>query len=76
MKHLVIAMSTLAFLAGAPLAAQAATSSAEHHSAKHATVRHHANASKGHMNQAKNHASCPAGSTSAACQPSSTGSVK
>ncbi|MGO4525920.1 hypothetical protein AB4097_13755 [Microvirga sp. 2MCAF35] len=74
MKHLLIAMSTLAFLAGAPLAAQAATSSSTH--PKHATVRHHTASKKSHMNEAKKNASCPAGSTSAACHPSSTGSVR
>ncbi|MBA1156348.1 hypothetical protein [Microvirga mediterraneensis] len=74
MKHLLIAVSTLAFLAGAPLAAQAATSSTTH--PKHSTVRHHTASKKSHMNQAKNKVSCPAGSTNPACHPSSTGSVR
>ncbi|WP_114942983.1 hypothetical protein [Microvirga calopogonii] len=75
MKHLLIAVSTLAFLAGAPLAAQAATSSTAN-PPKHSTVRHHTASKKSHMNQAKRNVSCPAGSTSAACHPTSTGSVR
>lgn len=50
MKHLLIAVSTLAFLAGAPLAAQAATSSST--PSKHATVHHHT-AKKSPMNETK-----------------------
>ncbi len=88
MKKFLIATSTLACLLAAPLAAQAATASQQssgtyeaaqpkkhampkHHASKHQAVRHHTA-----MNSAKTKANCPAGSQSAACQPSSTGSVK
>ncbi|QRM30845.1 hypothetical protein [Microvirga sp. VF16] len=79
MKKLLIAASTLAFLAAAPLTAQAATSGASampSQNSKHATVRHHTAAKKGHINEAKKNVSCPAGSTNAACHPSSTGAIR
>ncbi|WP_445504463.1 hypothetical protein [Microvirga sp. G4-2] len=88
MKKFLIATSTLACLMGAPLAAQAATTSYQSPATseapkvqKHATVRHHMaqhHATRHHtaMNQTKNKANCPPGSQSAACQPSTTGSTK
>ncbi|MET0527945.1 MAG: hypothetical protein ABW003_06300 [Microvirga sp.] len=89
MKKLLIATSAIACLMGAPLAAQAATASqnpsssyTEPHVQKHTTVRHHTakHASKSEANRReasmKHKANCPAGSQSAACQPTTTGSTK
>jgi Ni/Co efflux regulator RcnB len=86
MKKFLIAASALVCLMGAPLAAQAATSSSQSSSemprAKHATVRHHTAqrhaTARRHaaMSQTKKNMNCPPGSQSTACQPSSTGSIR